>query len=75
MARDMERRKAYNEEWKKINTVKYQLRVGRSSGIPDAVEKLAKNQGKTETAILRDALVEKLQREGYLPGEKEESQP
>ena len=58
-----------NVEWKKKNTVQYLLRVTNKSGIPTAVSKVAKKQGISETAVVRQALIEKLQREGYLSGE------
>ena len=69
MPRDMEKMKAYNDKWKKKNTVQYLLRVTNKSGIPTAVSKVAKKQGISETAVVRQALIEKLQREGYLSGE------
>ena len=55
------------DDWKKENTTQYNIRVTKSSGIPEAIEEACKKSQKTATQYIREALCEKLQREGYLP--------
>lgn len=66
MVRSKAEMRAYDEGWKKENSVKYQLRVTRSSGIPDAIKSAIENTGITEPQFIRQAIEEKLTREGYL---------
>ena len=72
MGRDMERRAAYNEAWKKENSKQYAVRVTNSSGIPDALEKAKADLNLTSGGFLMLAIREKLIRDGYL--QPEESQ-
>lgn len=53
-------------EWKKENTVQYKLRITKASGIPDAISEVAEKLGIGDTTVIRVALMEKLQREGYV---------
>lgn len=74
MGRDMERRAAYNQAWKKENTMQYAVRVGKASGIPDAFETAKAATGLSSNAYLLQALTEKLIRDGYLkPEESQEN--
>lgn len=55
-----------NQEWKRSNMKQYALRISVSTGIPDAVKKAAEDLGIAETAFVRVAIEEKLQRDGYI---------
>ena len=65
MARDMVKKNAYDDEWKKKNSKLFAVRIANSTGIPSAVKAMAEEFGTTESIIIRQAIVEKLQREGY----------
>lgn len=55
-----------NETWKKENTVQYGVRILNSSGIPDAMNRMMVDSGKTRNAYIIEAIREKLIRDGYL---------
>ena len=57
---------------RKISTKTYEVRVAKSTGIYNGIEKAAKTIGIQPGTYLRMALIEKLQRDGYL---QEESDP
>ena len=54
-------------EWKKENTVLYGLRIAKSTGIPEAINYAAVDHNKKPIELIREAVIEKLTREGYLP--------
>lgn len=53
-------------DWQKENTVMYRIRVTKSSGIIDAMEKMTADTGKSPNEYLREALLEKLDFDGYI---------
>ena len=53
-------------------TKTYTVRVSIGSGIYNGIEKAAKNIGIQQASYLRMALIEKLQREGYLSENSDE---
>ena len=53
-------------EWRKTNMKSYAVSFAYDSGIPDAIAECAKEQGVKESTIIRQAILEKLEREGYL---------
>lgn len=55
-----------NDQWRKENTKLYSLRVTTTSGIPAAMEKACADSGQTPSEYLREALLEKLDFEGYI---------
>ena len=59
--------KLSTDKWKAENTIRYGLRITKQSGIPEALEKAAIAMSKQPTEIIREAIVEKLIRDGYLP--------
>ena len=65
MARDMAKKNEFDNNWKKENTVQYNVRFTSSSGIPDAMQRVNGAGIPTKTYI-REALVEKLRKDGYL---------
>lgn len=52
--------------WKRENTKLYQIRIANSSGVPDALEKMTADTGISATEYLREALLEKLDFDGYI---------
>ena len=72
MGRDMAKKNSYDQAWKKENTMQYAVRVGKSSGIPEAFDRAKSQTGLSSNAYLLQALTEKLIRDGYL--QPEESQ-
>ncbi len=52
--------------WKRENTKLYQIRIANSSGVPEALEKMTAETGVTATEYLREALLEKLDYDGYI---------
>ena len=54
-----------SDEWKKLNTSRYGVRITTSSRLPAAIKKYAADHGITEANVLVMATKEKLQREGY----------
>ena len=69
--KDAETKKLYDIEYDRQNCKRYITKVQISSGIPAAVEKALKVQNISAGSYLREALKEKLIRDGYL----EESDP
>ena len=59
-----------NDLWKRENTKLYQIRIANSSGIPEALEKMTADTGVSATEYLREALMEKLDFDGYIYMEK-----
>ena len=74
MAKDMAKKNAYDEAWKKENTVMCGIRIQRRSGIPDAMDKAIAEGKTTKNAYIIAALREKLIRDGYLTPETPESE-
>lgn len=60
-----------NDAWKAENTAIYRIRVTKSSGIIDAMNVALDDTGKTQAEYLRQALIEKLEREGYFPAKSD----
>ena len=58
-----------SEQWKKENTIRYNVLVLKESGIPDALKLASSNLGVKPTTIIQIALREKLIRDGYLSTE------
>lgn len=54
------------DQWKRENTKLYQLRIANSSGVPRALEKMTAETGISATEYLREALLEKLDFDGYI---------
>lgn len=68
MARDMVKKNEFDNRWKKENTIQYNIRFTVSSGIPEIMQKVNDDGIPTKTYI-REALIEKLKRDGYLKSE------
>jgi len=71
MARDLDKMYASNQEWHDANTALWTVRIRNDSGIPNALDKLLEDQketGITRNAFIREAIEEKLVKDGYLPG-------
>ena len=68
MARDMAKKNEFDNKWKKENTIQYNIRFTVSSGIPEIMQKVNEDGIPTKTYI-REALIEKLKRDGYLKSE------
>lgn len=58
---------ATNDEWKKENTTVVRVRFVNSSGIPAALEKAIELKKTTMPQYVRQAIVEKLERDGFPP--------
>ena len=54
------------DTWKNENTVRYTMRFTKSTGIPEGLRKAAEELQIAESAYIRQAVIEKLQRDGYL---------
>lgn len=54
------------DKWRKENTKQYALRVTNSSGIPAALEKASIDTGMTQIEYIRNAVLEKLDFDGYI---------
>lgn len=54
------------DKWKRENTKLYQLRLANSSGVPCALEKMTADTGLSATEYIREALLEKLDFDGYI---------
>lgn len=54
------------DRWKRENTKLYQLRIAYSSGVPAAIEKACQDSGSTPAEYMREALLEKLDFDGYI---------
>lgn len=66
MARDMVKKNAFDEKWKKENTLQCGVRIQNSTGIPNALERALTDTGVTKNAYIIAAIREKLTRDGYL---------
>ena len=55
-----------NDEWKKANTVQKNVRLTRNSGIIEALKTASEKAEVSESMYIRNALIEKLRRDGYL---------
>ena len=55
-----------NDQWRKENTKLYSLRVTNASGIPAAIQKACQATGQAPSEYLREALLEKLDFEGFI---------
>lgn len=64
--------KQYRNAWQKENTHVIQLRFTKSSGIYDTLVTAARQSGVPYATYLRKALIEKLQRDGYITETPEE---
>lgn len=53
-------------EWQGTHTAVYRIRVTEASGIIAAIEKMSAETGMTATEYLREALLEKLDFDGYI---------
>lgn len=74
-AKALERKNKQIAQWKKENTKVYQVRYTLSSGIPSILEKMSAETGMKPATYIRQAVAEKLQRDGYIaemPDDKEE---
>ena len=54
-------------EWQRENTKAYQLRLTRSSGLINVLDNIEKQTGTKPATYIRQALLEKLARDGYMP--------
>lgn len=59
-----------SNQWKKDNTVSFLLRYTNSSGVPGALRKVEESTPETAKGYIRRAVIEALQRDGYLPKKK-----
>lgn len=59
-----------NDEWKKLNTTRYNCRITNESRIPAAIKKYADDHNMTEAGVLVAAVKEKLENEGYWKPDK-----
>lgn len=50
----------------KDNTVQYNLRITKSTGIPSALDEMQDETGISKTMYMRDAIASKLVHDGYL---------
>lgn len=55
-----------NDRWKRENTKLIQMRITYSSGIPALLDKVQADTGLTPTRYVRKALINELQRDGYI---------
>lgn len=67
-----EQKKAQNLAWKREHSVVVQVRMAKSSGIPDLLKKATQDNNVQAATYLRKALLEKLQRDGYLSEQPQE---
>ena len=56
--------------WKKENTVQILLRIVKSSGVPDALQKMTEETGENATVYIRRVVSEALKRDGFLKEEE-----
>lgn len=64
-----EKKLSSNDRWKLENTSRYNLRIVNSSGIPNALNEASRAQRIAPTEYIRNAISEKLIREGYFPSD------
>ena len=62
----MDERERKQREWAKRETVQYALRFMKSTGVPAALEKATQETGETTPEYLKRAIVQRLQKEGFL---------
>lgn len=55
-----------NSRWKKEHTKIYNIRVTDSSGIIEAIQKMEEETGISAPQYIRQALLEKLDHDGYI---------
>ena len=55
-----------NQKWKNEHTKIYNIRVTDSSGIIEAMEKMTEETGMSAPQYIREALLEKLDRDGFI---------
>lgn len=55
-----------NDLWKRENTKLIQIRIANSSGVPEALDKMTEETGKSATQYMREALLDKLAADGYI---------
>lgn len=55
-----------SDMWKNENTVRYTMRFVKSTGIPAGLKEAAEKMQIAESAYIRQAVIEKLIRDGYL---------
>jgi len=53
-------------EWKRVNQKSYGISYNYKSGIPDAIEQAAKDQGLKPNLYIRKVVEERLIEDGYL---------
>lgn len=64
--RDMENAKKLSEEWKKKNYTRIGWKVRKESQLAESFKKECEKQGISEAEFAKQALTEKLIRDGYL---------
>lgn len=52
--------------WRKENMAGYSVRFTKASGVPDCIKEASEKMQIAESAYIRQAVIEKLQRDGYL---------
>ena len=57
------------EEWRKQNTMRLNLRIANSTGIPDALRRMQGETGEKPIEYAKRALTESLEFDGYLDRE------
>lgn len=55
------------EAWKKDNLVLFKFTASKNTPIPDAIKKAAEDNKISPSNYVKNAVIEKLQFEGYLP--------
>lgn len=70
MVRNIENSRRLEAEYRKSSTTQYNVRFTETSGVPAAIQKLNQEGIPTKTFI-REAVIEKLRRDGYLPEQEE----
>ena len=55
-----------NQKWKNEHTKIYNIRVTDSSGVIEAIEKMTEETGISAPQYIRQALLEKLDRDGFI---------
>ena len=54
-------------QWQKEQTTQYNLRIMNVTGIPEALQKAATKTGETTPQYIKAAIVQRLQKDGFLP--------
>lgn len=65
--REDEKMKAFI--WQKRETMQYNLRFMRNTGIPDALERASRETGETTTEYIKTSLILRLREDGFIPKE------